>query len=88
MLVSTDYIEGIWDIDEIPLGKRRALIKFYNGLLSRDELMQAPKGKNKLFCDGDTVLSCCIYSLYENGNWILSLTILHLCLLMQMKVHG
>ena len=61
-----DYIEGIWDIDEIPLGKRRALIKFYNGLLSRDELMQAPKGKNKLFCDGDTVLSCCIYSLYEN----------------------
>lgn len=24
----------------------------------------------------------------KNGNWILSLTILHLCLLMQMKVHG
>lgn len=62
----SDYIKGIWDIDEIPRGKRTALIKFYDSLLSKDELMQAPKGKNKLFCDGDTVLSCCIYSLYEN----------------------
>lgn len=26
----------------------------------------SPKGKNKYFQDGDTVLSCCIYSLYEN----------------------
>ena len=26
----------------------------------------APKGKDKYFSDGDTVLSCCIYSLYEN----------------------
>ncbi|MCM1144144.1 MAG: SAM-dependent methyltransferase [Lachnoclostridium sp.] len=61
-----DYIRGIWDIDDIPYGKRTALIKFYNRLLSKDELVQAPKGKNKLFSDGDTVLSCCIYSLYEN----------------------
>ncbi|MCM1189656.1 MAG: SAM-dependent methyltransferase [bacterium] len=61
-----DYIKGIWDIDEIPRGKRTALIKFYDSLLSKDELVQAPKGKNKLFSDGDTVLSCCIYSLYEN----------------------
>lgn len=65
-IYEADYIKGIWDIDEIPRGKRTALIKFYDGLLSKDELMQAPKGKNKLFCDGDTVLSCCIYSLYEN----------------------
>lgn len=65
-IYEADYIKGIWDIDEIPRGKRTALIKFYDGLLSKDELIQAPKGKNKLFGDGDTVLSCCIYSLYEN----------------------
>lgn len=63
----SDYIRGIWDIDKIPRGKRKALKTFYDGLLSKDELIQAPKGKdNKYFVDGDTVLSCCIYSLYEN----------------------
>lgn len=60
------YIPGIWDIDEIPQGKRISLKKFYDGLLAKDELVQAPKGKDRYFCDGDTVLSCCIYSLYEN----------------------
>lgn len=65
-IYESDYIKGIWDIDEIPYGKRTALIKFYDGVLSKDELRQAPKGKNKLFSDGNTVLSCCIYSLYEN----------------------
>ena len=29
-------------------------------------MTQAPKGKDKYFSDGETVLSCCIYSLYEN----------------------
>lgn len=61
-----DYIDGIWDIDGIPEGKRNSLKKFYNGLLAKSELTQAPKGKDKYFPDGDTVLSCCIYSLYEN----------------------
>ncbi len=62
-----DYIRGIWDIDEIPRGKRTSLKKFYDGLLAKDELVRAPKGKdNKYFVDGNTVLSCCIYSLYEN----------------------
>lgn len=60
------YIRGIWDIDGIPQGKRISLKKFYDTLLAKDELTQAPKGKDKLFPDGDTVLSCCIYSLYEN----------------------
>lgn len=60
------YIKGIWDIDNIPRGKRNSLIKFYEGLLAKDELLQAPKGKDKYFTDGDTVLSCCIYSLYEH----------------------
>lgn len=60
------YIRGIWDIDKIPRGKRNSLKKFYDGLLARDELFQAPKGKDKYFSDGDTVLSCCIYSLYEH----------------------
>lgn len=40
--------------------------KFYNALLAKDELLRAPKGENKDFMDGDTVLSRCIYSLYEN----------------------
>lgn len=60
------YIKGIWDIDKIPQGKRIALKKFYDNLLAKSELLQAPKGKDKYFTDGDTVLSCCIYSLYEN----------------------
>ncbi len=60
------YIKGIWDIDGIPQGKRISLKKFYDSLLAKDELTQAPKGKDKFFTDGDTVLSCCIYSLYEN----------------------
>lgn len=62
----TSYIKGIWDIDGIPQGKRVSLKKFYDGLLAKDELTQAPKGKSRYFQDGDTVLSCCIYSLYEN----------------------
>lgn len=61
-----DYVKGIWDIDNIPKGKRTALKKFYNNLLAKDELLRAPKGENKDFLDGDTVLSRCIYSLYEN----------------------
>lgn len=61
-----DYVRGIWDIDNIPKGKRTALKKFYNNLLAKDELLRAPKGENRDFLDGDTVLSRCIYSLYEN----------------------
>lgn len=61
-----DYINGVWDIDKIPRGKRKSLRKFYDVLLSKDELTKAPKGKNNYFSDGETVLSCCIYSLYEN----------------------
>lgn len=61
-----DYAPGIWDIDNIPKGKRTALKKFYDMLLMRDELIQAPRGKNSSFPDGDTFLSACIYSVYEN----------------------
>ena len=61
-----DYVNGIWDLDGIPKGKRVSLKKFYEALLAKDELVMAPKGKDKYFQDGDTVLSCCIYSLYEN----------------------
>lgn len=61
-----DYVRGIWDIDNIPKGKRTSLRKFYNNLLAKDELLRAPKGENRDFLDGDTVLSRCIYSLYEN----------------------
>ena len=63
-----DYVKGIWDIDGIPKGKRVSLKKFYNILLAKDELLMTPKGKGKgnYFQDGDTVLSCCVYSLFEN----------------------
>ncbi|WP_035789847.1 HsdM family class I SAM-dependent methyltransferase [Butyrivibrio sp. XBB1001] len=61
-----DYVKGIWDIDEIPKGKRVSLKKFYDALLAKDELIMAPKGKGKYFPDGETVLSSCIFSLYEN----------------------
>lgn len=62
-----DYVRGIWDIDKIPKGKRTSLKRFYDGLLSKSELSEFPKGKDaKYFIDGDTVLSCCIYSIYEN----------------------
>lgn len=61
-----DYIEGVWDIDGIPKGKRKSLKKFYDVLLGKDELTKAPKGQNSYFNDGETVLSCCIYSLFEN----------------------
>ena len=61
-----DYVKGIWDIDNIPKGKRKSLKKFYDSLLANDELLRAPKGENKDFLDGDTVLSRCVYSLYEN----------------------
>lgn len=61
-----DFVRGIWDIDNIPKGKRTSLKKFYDQLLSKDELLRAPKGDYKDFPYGDTVLSRCIYSLYEN----------------------
>lgn len=61
-----DYTRGIWDIDNIPRGKRTSLKKFYDNLLSKDELLYAPKGDYKDFPDGETVLSRCIFSLYEN----------------------
>ena len=58
---------GIFDIDKIPNGKRKSLRKFYDILLNKDELVKTPSGmNNKTFVDGDTVLSACIYSLYEN----------------------
>lgn len=60
------YIPGVWDIDRMPDGKRESLRKFYDALLARDGLLHAPKGSNRDFPYGDTVLSMCIYSLYEN----------------------
>lgn len=61
-----DFIPGIWDIDNIPEGKRKALKKIYSTLLDKSELKFEPKGINNYFKDGNTVLSTCIYSLYEN----------------------
>lgn len=64
---SISHINGIFDIDNIPEGKRKSLKKFYDfQLLSKDELNNAPKQQGNYFKYGDTVLSACIYSLYEN----------------------
>jgi type I restriction enzyme M protein len=64
---SISYINGIFDIDNIPEGKRTSLKKFYDSqLLSKDELQNAPKQQGNYFKYGDTVLSACIYSLYIN----------------------
>lgn len=66
-LYGNDYVPGIFDVDHIPEGKRKSLRKFYNILLSKDELIKFPKAKNKkTFVDGETVLSACIFSLYEH----------------------
>lgn len=61
-----DFVPGVWDIDKIPEGKRKALKKFYNNLLEKNELKYTPQGINSYFKDGTTVLSSCVYSLYEN----------------------
>lgn len=61
-----DYVKGIFDIDNIPKGKRKSLKKFYDILLTKNELSKTPKGLNNYFKYGNTVLSACIYSLYEN----------------------
>ena len=60
------YVKGIWDIDKIPKGKQKSLKKFYDILLGKDELTKAPKNQGDYFKDGNTVLSCCIYSIYQN----------------------
>ncbi|WP_336014435.1 HsdM family class I SAM-dependent methyltransferase [Fusobacterium polymorphum] len=63
-----DYIKGIFDIDNIPKGKKNSLKRFYDILLSKEELKNVPNQseKNKYFKYGKNLLSSCIYSLYEN----------------------
>lgn len=63
-----DYIKGIFDIDNIPKGKKNSLKRFYDMLLSKEELKNVPNQseKNKYFKYGKNLLSSCMYSLYEN----------------------
>lgn len=61
-----DYKEGIFDIDEIPEGKRIALKKYYKKLLDIDGLLNTPKNNGQDFKNGSNVLSACLYSLYLN----------------------
>ena len=49
-----DFVPGIWDIDNIPKGKRTSLKNFYDVLLGKIELTMAPKGKDKYFSDGES----------------------------------
>lgn len=63
-----DYIKGIFDIDNIPKGKKNSLKKFYDILLTKDELKNMPNqsANSKYFKYGKNLLSSCMYSLYEN----------------------
>ncbi|MCQ2380862.1 MAG: SAM-dependent methyltransferase, partial [Acidaminococcaceae bacterium] len=63
-----NYVEGVFDIDEIPNGKRKSLIKYYDALLDLDGLNNSPKINNReaFKNGGKTVLSCCVYSVYLN----------------------
>lgn len=62
------YRKGVFDIDEIPNGKRKSLIKYYDTLLNMDGLNNSPKISNReaFKNGGKTVLSCCVYSVYRN----------------------
>lgn len=44
-----DYVRGIWDIDNIPKGKRTALKKFYNNLLAKMSCCVLQKVKTGIF---------------------------------------
>ena len=62
-------LHDIWDNkDRIPKVKRDALEEYYNGILVKS-LLNEPDGLEKCkryYKYGDNVLSCCIYSVYEN----------------------
>lgn len=60
------YNRGIFDIDQIPKAKSRSLRKFYDILLGSDDLLNQPKQQYGYFKFGSTVLSACLFSLYEN----------------------
>lgn len=62
-------LKDIWEnIDDIPDLKKETLEEFYNKLLVKS-LLSSPDGLDKCkkyYKYGDNVLSCCIYSVYEN----------------------
>ena len=60
------YINGVFDIDGIPEGKRISLKKYYNRLLDIDDLSTTPRERNEAFKFGNNVLSACLYSLFLN----------------------
>lgn len=66
----TQLISSLNDIwknkDKIPSIKQEALSEYYNRILTKS-LLNKPEGVDKkYFKYGDNVLSCCIYSIYEN----------------------
>lgn len=62
-------LKDIWEnIDDIPDLKKETLEEFYNKLLVKS-LLSSPDGLDKCkkyYKYGENVLSCCIYSVYEN----------------------
>ncbi len=60
------YVKGVFDIDDIPKGKRLSLEKYYNHLLDIDNLLTEPRDRPDEFRYGTNVLSACLYSLFLN----------------------
>lgn len=58
-------VSGIWDIDKVPQNQRKILKAYYNDFFV-DILSEAPKSRDKYFERGNTILTACLYSLYEN----------------------
>lgn len=60
-------LKDIWENkDNIPKMKSDSLKEYYNKLLTKSLLNSAEGTDKKYFKYGDNVLTCCIYSIYEN----------------------
>ena len=59
-------LENIWStIDKIPQDKQKVLEEYYNRILT-SALLEPAESKGKYFEQGSNVLTCCIYSVYNN----------------------
>lgn len=59
-------LNDIWDNkDHLSKMKKDALKEYYDKILTKS-LLDVPEGENKYFKYGDTVISCCLFSIFEN----------------------
>lgn len=61
-----DSLNDIWDNkDHLPKMKKEALKEYYDKILS-NTLLNSPEGENKYFKYGETVITNCLFSIYQN----------------------